>query len=87
MRFAHFRGAVVLQPPFQQIENAAAAMAAHGDDEWEAEFLVVGAVERMQPFEFLRTACIQSRAFLFARRFRRQLAPQCGLAGQFGVGA
>ncbi|MNY28805.1 hypothetical protein D3C86_1628060 [compost metagenome] len=64
-----------------------AVIAANGQDEREAELLVVGGVERLQPFELLGRALVEPRAGLLARGLCRQLAAHRSLAGQLRVGA
>ncbi len=61
-------------------------MAAHGENEWETEFLAVFAVQPLQLVEFGLRALCEARTALLACRFGCQLAAHRRLAGKLGVG-
>ena len=67
--------------------QAAAARAAHREDEGEAELFVVGRVEPLQRIELFRSAIRQPGAALFAGRFGGERLGHHRLAREFGVGA
>jgi hypothetical protein len=84
--------AAVLEAPLEGRDDrlareALAGRALHRQDEGEAELVVVGRVQAVQGGEFVGAAAVQAGRRLLAGRFKRQRARDCGLAGQFRVGA
>jgi hypothetical protein len=80
-RRARWQGALELR------QDPGAVVAAHREDEREAEAPAVLGVERVQARVFLRRAAVEPRAGLLARGGLGQLARDRGLPGQFRMRA
>ncbi|MNV36366.1 hypothetical protein D3C71_1278390 [compost metagenome] len=87
-----FELGVVVQAPRKGVDDlplgqARAARPAHGEDEREAEALVVGRVELLDALELLGRAVGQARRALLVGGFGREVFRHHGFARQLGVGA
>ncbi len=91
-RFAEFEIGVVLEAPLERgddlrLAQAVAARATHGEDEREAELLVVGGIEVLQRGQLVGAAVGEAGLALFMRRLGGQRLGRHRLAGQLRMGA